>query len=56
MADTKSQNDDAQGAPNLVGSAKEVQDRRASRFSTTQDEDKYVPAEADWTDSFNDAR
>ncbi len=53
---TDDENVQTKSDPNLVGSAQAVRDDRASRFTATQDEDKYVPEGADWSDSFNDAR
>jgi hypothetical protein len=48
---TDDENVQTKSDPNLVGSAQAVRDDRAARFTTMQDEDKYVPEGADWTDT-----
>ncbi len=47
--------DDQGSSPNLVGSAKAVQDRRAGQWKNSEDMRQPAP-DADWADSFNDAR
>lgn len=48
--------DNDQGkSPNMVGAAREVQDRRANPFKQSEDV-RQPAADADWADHFNDAR
>lgn len=57
MSDPRDQeSDDEQGSsPNMVGGAREVQDRRANPYKQSEDT-RQPAADADWADGFNDER